>query len=374
MIFYLTFNDSPSGIYSSQVIDVVKYIHKEFDVKIKLIAFISIKQFFFNRQKIRLELPDAIALPMFPGVKRWRKNIFLLKFLCILFRPEVIIARSVLATQLALRCKRPNLRIVYDGRGAIAAEWKEYKVITDVGMLTEINELEKEAIVNSDFRIAISQQLLQHWGDEYSYNRVEHVVIPCTLNAVFESTEISSERIIEARKKINADQDDLVFAYSGSVAGWQSFDLLYSFILPYLSVSRSVKLLFLSDSNHHISKLAKEFPNQIICKKVSPAEVPDYLIACDYGLILREQSVTNRVASPVKFAEYLACGLKVVLSDNLGDYTNLVAKNDWGYNISTSEMTLEKPSIQEKLIISLKARNLFCKNNYFKEYKNVIIN
>jgi hypothetical protein len=41
VIFYLTYNEAPSGIFSSQVIDVVKFIEANCNTKIKLVAFIS---------------------------------------------------------------------------------------------------------------------------------------------------------------------------------------------------------------------------------------------------------------------------------------------------------------------------------------------
>jgi hypothetical protein len=35
---------------------------------------------------------------------------------------------------------------------------------------------------------------------------------------------------------------------------------------------------------------------------------------------------TNKIASPVKFAEYLTCGLNIIISNNLGVYTDFTLK------------------------------------------------
>lgn len=58
-----------------------------------------------------------------------------------------------------------------------------------------------------------------------------------------------------------------------------------------------------------------------------------YHLAGDVGLLLREDSLTNRVASPVKFAEYLRCGLPVVLTPYVGDFSELGATEGVGQTV-----------------------------------------
>jgi len=368
MIFYLTFNDTPSGIYSSQVIDVVKFFRNGLATDIKLVAFISLRGFAGNRKKIKAELGDAMVLPMFPGVKRWRLNAFLLKLLCFFKKPEAIIGRSVLATQLAFKTKVK--KIIYDGRGAIAAEWKEYNVITDAVMLSQIDGLEGQAVLNAHFRIAVSNQLVAHWQQKFNYSRQQHVVIPCTLNKVFEDLAITPASVLKARQDLGFKAADLVFAYAGSLAGWQSFDLLYDYIAPVLTSSPSAKLFFLAGPDKNILRLEAEFPLQVMHKKVAPAEVPAMLLAADYGLLIREQSVTNQVASPVKFAEYLACGLKVIISPGLGDYSNFVSEQDCGH-VYTSYVP-QAVAFEDKLRIRRVALANFTKGAFTASYRQII--
>lgn len=372
MIFYLTYNDAPSGIFSSQVIDVVKFLRSELNVKIKLISFISIRHFFENRKKIKSELDNAIVLPMFPGVARWKWNVFQLLILSFIFRPKKIIGRSTLATHLAIKIKSFQLteKVIYDGRGAIEAEWKEYKVIAIPKMLAEIFELEKQVVLNSDYRIAVSNQLVKHWQETFNYTSHDHVVIPCTINKVFEDVMINEETVSRSRERLKLSKEDVVFMYSGSVAGWQSFDLLYQFLNPVLSANKKNKMLFLSGADKNIEKLKQEFPSQILCTKVKPNEVPDYLLAGDYGLLIREKSVTNKVASPVKFAEYLACGLNVIVSENLGDYSEFVLQHNCGglFQINQiSPLKMEKTK-QEKRKLALA---YFRKGVFVKQYQTV---
>jgi glycosyltransferase involved in cell wall biosynthesis len=366
---YLTYNDTPSGIFSSQVLDLVNFFNSEFDDTVKLVSYISIRGFFENRKLIKSELPDSIVIPMFPGVVNWRINIFSFRLICFLLKPNAIIGRSVIATQIALK-QRKRVKIIYDGRGAITEEWHEYHVITDRGMLNEIESLEKECVLKSDFRMAVSSKLVDLWKDKYSYYENMHVVIPCTLNSLFESTTISNEIIYKRRKELGYIKDDIVFVYSGSLAGWQSINLMIEFIKTVLKKSTSHKILFLSDLSQEIKFLQIEFPNQVQCLKLNPIDLPQYLIACDYGILIREKSVTNQVASPVKFAEYLACGLPVIISNELGDYSEFVKLNECGFILTEFKTyNLEGIFLKEK-IQKISFEN-FSKKNYIEFYKKL---
>jgi len=55
------------------------------------------------------------------------------------------------------------------------------------------------------------------------------------------------------------------------------------------------------------------------------AEVPNYLLAGDVGLLLRRPSPINSVASPMKFAEYVACGVPVLASAGIGDLDGMIS-------------------------------------------------
>jgi glycosyltransferase involved in cell wall biosynthesis len=64
------------------------------------------------------------------------------------------------------------------------------------------------------------------------------------------------------------------------------------------------------------------------------AQVPRYLAAADLAMITRgvqmPACVANRASSPVKFAEYLASGTPVVMSDGIGDYSELAQRHNLG--------------------------------------------
>lgn len=371
MIWYLTYNDLPSGIYSSQVIDVVKFIRSEFKQDIRLVAFISLRGFSRNRKLLKDEYAGALVLPMMPGLSRWKWNCILLKLLFWWYRPSLIIGRSVLATLLA-QMVHPK-KLIYDGRGAIAAEWKEYDVVEHTYLLENIEYWEKKAILQASYRIAVSEQLVSHWRKHYSYSENAHVIIPCTLNAAFTRLDFSKETIRAARIKMGFQESEIIYVYSGSVAGWQSFNLLNEFMAPVLQRGLHCKLLFLGTKSSELQSLSDRFPEQVFFRHVPPSEVPYLLIGADYGLLIREQSVTNEVASPVKFAEYLSCGLEVLLSDKLGDYSEFVRNRGCGY-IIPGEHPAAAPDYTRKKAVRELALRFFTKESLRLNYQSILQN
>ncbi len=341
-LIYLTFNDAPSGIYSSQVIDVVKFINSNF-CKIQLISFISIRNFLKNRAAIKSEYPNSFVIPMFPGLGRWEKNKFIFRILLLFINPKAIIARGPFAASLALISRSKRMKICYDGRGAVRAEIEEYKVVTDETLADEIKEMEKKSVLESDFRIAVTEKLIKYWKLSFDYRSAKHIVIPCTLNSNF---KVVSSAL--SRKDLGWNSDDIILVYSGSNQGWQSFELLSSFLKNTLSQNKNINVLFLTQSNPHIQSILDLFPTQSKCIWVNHADVFSYLQLADYGLLLREQSVTNQVASPTKFAEYLAAGLKIICSENLGDYSDFVVNYDCGHVVSNINAVLPLKVIERE--------------------------
>ncbi len=374
-MIYLTFADQPSGVFSSQVIDVCRYMDHSFPVRIRLVAFISFRSFGENRRKIIKEHPGALVLPMLPKLNRWRLNIITLFLVCLFTPGKTIIARGVLAANLALLIRKTGLvkKVCYDGRGAIAAEWNEYIVTPDEQLKREIHSLEKKAVLDADFRLAVSTRLVDYWKAGFQYTGDKHVVIPCTLNSGFSPVLPSPAEVAATRQKLGFHTDDLVMVYSGSTAGWQSFQVLEELLTPLLLSDKRNKVLFLSRPDESISRLKARFPDQVSDSWVSHREVQQVLSACDYGILVREQSTTNQVASPTKFAEYLSAGLAVLISENIGDYSDFVLEHQCGQVIKnkvTGRLPILSPDEKKKLTGLVMAN--FTKEAQQSNYKKLI--
>jgi hypothetical protein len=222
-------------------------------------------------------------------------------------------------------------KVVFDARGAYHAELTEYKVIDDAKVISQIKNIENKAIHKSDYRLAVSEALVIYWRKNYNYQLNNHVVIPCTLSANFIFEYPSLDELKNLKQKNNFLENDVILVYSGSSAGWQSFGLLEEWLLAAFEKNENLKLVMLTNHPPEKSTFFDKYKERIITKWLQPNQVKDTLLLADFGLMYRENTVTNQVASPVKFAEYLSCGLQIITSDNLGDFSNFVKTKNCGF-------------------------------------------
>lgn len=370
-MIYLTYNDQPNGIYYSQVIDVVNYLNSiQTKEKVKLVALISIRNFFENRKKIKARLPDAVVLPMAPGASRWKWNLFQLNSVS---GKEKIMARGPFATALALKLKQngQTKKVIFDARGAYKAELNEYNVVNDEILKSEIAGIEQDILRRSDAILSVSKALVKYWKTDYNFDSQKHVVIPCTLSNDFIFEFPPSYELLNYKKEIGFGEDDIVMVYSGSSAGWQSFSLVERKMTEVMEKNDKVKLIWLTHDYDRNSAFVKRFGDRIITNWLQPKDVRKYLLAADYGILYRENSVTNLVASPVKFAEYLSCGLNVLVSDNLGDFSEFVKEQGCGQS-GAAEWDLQPVNYEQKIRNHGLAMKYLTKQNFTEQYLSLL--
>jgi hypothetical protein len=288
------------------------------------------------------------------------------------FNPEIIIARGPFATNLALNFK-DDRKICFDGRGAYVPELMEYNVVPDEKIKSEIESIERRAVLESNFRIAVSNALVNYWKEQFQYKGTNHVVIPCTLNSNSIPVGLPADNSGK-RNELGFKKENIIIAYSGSNAGWQTLEDLTEKLIPLFRENQLLTLLLMLKDVPAEFSLKKEFPDRVHSAWVKPEEVTAILSACDYGWMVREKSVTNKVASPVKFAEYLVAGLPVIISEELGDYPEFVLANKCGivWNAKTNASFLPVIPYEEKLRIHKLALEHFSKENFKAAYQSIL--
>lgn len=361
MIAYLTFGEHFSGIYSGQVIDTCKVLTQLTNKKVKLIALISIRNFFYERKKIKSNYKDALVLPMFPKHTNYKLSIVWLFFVFLIHRPEVIVCRNAIPCYLGLKLKKMKLvgKVVFDARAAEYEQLIEYHVISNPDLIGAFLKMETQAVLNADFRMAVSQKLVEYWGSKFKYLKNNHVVIPCTLNSV----HLINNKVTITRKDLGYSEGDIVLIYSGSTAGWQSFSNMFLFFEEQIRENENIRILLLTMNSPLIEEFIAKYPNRIKRFWCSETEIFSYLRISDYGVLIREDSITNDVASPVKFAEYLYAGLKVIISNGIGDFSSFVLNNDCGYVIGKDHLKIDKiDDVQRNKNITL-SKHFFSKDS-----------
>jgi glycosyltransferase involved in cell wall biosynthesis len=135
----------------------------------------------------------------------------------------------------------------------------------------------------------------------------------------------------KARADLGIAADTLLVAYSGTLAAWQMPDASVRIFEALKKHREDARLLFLTPEADAAAKIvAKSGVKDVLIRSAPPGEAARLLAAADYGLLLRQDDLVNRVACPVKFGEYLACGVRPVVTPYVGDQSKLCETSDLG--------------------------------------------
>ena len=356
----MTLGDKCSGIFSGQVVDVCNLLSEQSGEQVKLISFVSLREYRAEKRKIKIVYQNSLVLPMFPKLKNWKFNIILLFLFTKFKKYNTIICRNSLPANLGLMLKKKSIvkNVILDGRGAEYEQYVEYNMLADELLEKKLKQAEKDAVNGVDYRIAVSNKLVEYWNKSFGYSQKEHIIIPCTLSRNHEG--LTNDKF--NRASVGFENDDVVLVYCGSISGWQSFGKMFNFIKKQLVKDRLIKVLLLTKETEEVISLIEEFPGRVVCKWCSEDEVMPMMSLGDYGLIIRENTITNEVASPVKFAEYLLAGLKVIISEKIGDYNSFVKENSCGFIDAEVGDQIDKLEEQDKTLNRKLATKFFSKN------------
>ena len=182
---------------------------------------------------------------------------------------------------------------------------------------------ERICIRNSRYLIVVSEAMRAHFARS---SAVRAKVVPCSVDPLL--LEQDERAGPEARRELML-ADRFVVAYSGSFfTHWQQPEKLAEVFKEIKErIANSVFLVLTTDEVASVRDfLVREGLGEtdFHIRRVAHADVPRYLVAADAGLLIRARDLVNQVACPVKFGEYLACGVPVLCTEGIGDISGIV--------------------------------------------------
>jgi glycosyltransferase involved in cell wall biosynthesis len=231
---------------------------------------------------------------------------------------------------LSLAALRRRTRLILDYRGVLSEEYVlQGKVARRSWLHRLLRHLEGWALGRADGILCVSERLRRRCRGWHPDAAKDAVVIPCCYDPILvRRNDMAMERL-RADLAVNAVQD-FVLVYAGSLSAWNRPDLILAAYRAIRTVHAGTKLLLLTGS---VTEARAIFGREtgVIIRSVAHADIQHYLALADLGLLLRDRGSVNRVASPVKFAEYLACGVPVLVSPGVGDCPGIVERESVGY-------------------------------------------
>lgn len=244
---------------------------------------------------------------------------------------------------LLLRDSHPglSLRVIADFRGNVVEEMKvqsgqgpylrPLKEVVSPALtkwrVRVSRSLEAEVVKRADGFSFVSEAFRQEIQRTYRTPLRASVVVPtCTSLKAIGAGERDSLR--ESAKAKLCVQGKYVVVYNGSLLPWQEpADILRAYRACRQARPDAHLLVVTTSPAEARSYLAEAgLPAaQWTVVSVPHAEVQNYLVAGDVGLLLRRPSPINSVASPIKFAEYVGSGVPVLASPGIGDLDQIIS-------------------------------------------------
>jgi hypothetical protein len=126
--------------------------------------------------------------------------------------------------------------------------------------------------------------------------------------------------------------DCFTFVYSGSLDGWYLTEEMVDFFASVVRKRSGAHLLWLTRGSHErVRQLMSARgigAEHFSVRSVTPKEMPAYLAAGDAGISFIKRCLSKLASSPTKNAEYLACGLPIVINSGIGDSDRLAEETD----------------------------------------------
>ncbi len=223
-----------------------------------------------------------------------------------------------------LREDFPDDKVVLDVRGHWPSEWLyargiEYPEQSEGAERQEYDKLRerlRHAVGVADGVTTVSNALRALLIKDAGATE-DTIVVPCCVKQITGDSE--RDRI---RKEWGVEAHERVIVYSGTTATYQHLnDLKIPFMKVLAENDARIRLAFLSPEVEKIIVMLQRHEvdmGRTIVKSLPQEDVAEVLTACDIGVLIRKPTVVNRVANPVKIAEYLAAGLPLIIEKGIG--------------------------------------------------------
>jgi glycosyltransferase involved in cell wall biosynthesis len=248
---------------------------------------------------------------------------------------ELVHARSHIPAMIALRMKkRFGVKMIFDVRGLMADEYVDAEHWRKNSIPYRMTKsLERKALAAADGVVTLTERIwpiINEWEGLRERNPI-HEVVPCCADLglfTFNESERRARRI-----GLGVSEDRRILVYSGSIGGWYLADKMAELFAQIAKKDPSWHFLWLTTGpaqliHDAMRRLGLSDAYSVQC--ADPAEVPSYLSAADAGIAFYKPMLSRLATSPVKVAEYLACGLPIIINRGVGDSDALVKTEELG--------------------------------------------
>ncbi len=312
-----------------------------------------------------------------PPISRWfllrdAKHIYpLIKEWCGKREKLVIHCRGHLNTYRGLLLQRMNpgsIAVIADLRGAVSDEVEQGRNFA-MGWLGKYLRnfyqwIESHVVARADAVLCVSNAFREFLETKYGLKNT--VTIPTYVDTSHFNFSKSLRQLYRERLRIS---DRTVLIYSGGVAPWQRIE---DVVVLFLKLKENMGDLFMLFLTQEPARLRKTIAGRIhmddlYVGQAPHSEVAGYLCAADVGVLLRKDTLTNQVAAPIKFSEYMCCGLPCILSKNIGDTAQVIREGNAGIILDSEDRVPSSFEFQKLSMLNREEISKWMQQRYSSE-------
>ncbi|HRY32940.1 MAG TPA: glycosyltransferase [Bacteroidales bacterium] len=250
------------------------------------------------------------------------------------YKPGILHCRSYPAGLAAtLINKKKRIPWIFDIRGFWIDErlegniWNPRNPLIMI-MIAWLRRQEKKMFRQSDAVVTLS-----HQAADYIRHRFLPVlagkditVIPCASD--FTRFPIKNPLNDQAaRQTAGLPEEGRILSYLGSLGTWYMLDEMLLFYKVLREKEQNAIFLFISpDKEDYIRSRALRLglpQENIYVRSATHQEIPALLSLSDWGIAFIRPGFSKTASSPVKWGEYLACGIPIIVNSGVGDIDRL---------------------------------------------------
>ena len=329
-ICYVVYREDNVMVFDSQVLEYLNKLASCNEIEdINLVVFRHDKNLFRKEaveKKIKKYVSHTKTFASFPvlsmlqlaaNVKRLCRH--LRKY----YKPNdeiAVICRGDFAAYIATKafCRFPNSRILYDNRGIA---YEESLMAHGDQWIHRVNRnLKRKALLYSkshcDAYNFVTGPMREYMVSEYHYDpSLPYTIIP----TLYHAEPLDDERLANFRKEENVKGHDFIITYIGSTAAWQSTAELIIIIRAIYEKYSNARFFILTKGDiPELENMEADLRSRITVKGVPHGDVKYYLAMSDVGIVIRNDSIVNKVAAPTKIAEYVTSGIRILYKGDIG--------------------------------------------------------
>ncbi len=216
-------------------------------------------------------------------------------------------------------------KFIFDVRGLMAEEYADGDMWKRGDFLYKSTSwIEKKLLKKADSLIVITENIKEFLINN-NKKKQNITVIPCCVDMDKFRKEGALTETLREKYKLSGK---FVFLYIGSVGTWYLLEEMIDFFIAAESIINNAHFLILThiDKDMVISacKRKKLSFNDITVDNAEFSNMPYYIKLADVGMFFIKPCFSKRASFPTKFAEYLACGLPLVINSGIGDTDKIV--------------------------------------------------